>query len=87
MFGNYVHMLTISLLTVIAGIAHRDLKPENILCESPEKVLRSTFELLPLPRMRETSRFPVQITNTFADLTYQWELIPLKMLLLPWSVS
>uniref|UniRef100_A0A8C5K996 non-specific serine/threonine protein kinase n=1 Tax=Jaculus jaculus TaxID=51337 RepID=A0A8C5K996_JACJA len=38
MFDNYVHMLTISLLFVIPGIAHRDLKPENILCESPEKV-------------------------------------------------
>lgn len=41
MFDNYVHMLTISLLFVISGIAHRDLKPENILCESPEKVLRA----------------------------------------------
>lgn len=40
MFDNYVHMLTISWLFVISGIAHRDLKPENILCESPEKVLR-----------------------------------------------
>lgn len=40
MFDNYVHMLTISLLFVISGIAHRDLKPENILCESAEKVLR-----------------------------------------------
>lgn len=38
MFDNYVHMLTISLLFVVSGIAHRDLKPENILCESPEKV-------------------------------------------------
>ena len=41
MFDNYVHMLTISLLFVISGIAHRDLKPENILCESPEKVHRA----------------------------------------------
>ncbi|EFB27534.1 hypothetical protein PANDA_008153, partial [Ailuropoda melanoleuca] len=37
-FDNYVHLLTISSLFVISGIAHRDLKPENILCESPEKV-------------------------------------------------
>lgn len=43
MFDSQVHMLTISLLFVISGIAHRDLKPENILCESPEKVLRAWF--------------------------------------------
>lgn len=41
MFDNYVRVLTISLLSVISGIAHRDLKPENILCESPEKVLKA----------------------------------------------
>lgn len=46
MFDNYVHMLTISLLFVISGIAHRDLKPENILCESSEKVLRARLRML-----------------------------------------
>lgn len=66
MFDNYVCMLTISLLSVISGIAHRDLKPENILCESPEKVLKA--HLLGLTVHTEVGKLPLLSVRSLAAL-------------------
>lgn len=74
MFDNYVHILTISLLFVIPGIAHRDLKPENILCESPEKVQRADLGDYSLHSCGEATSTFCWVVSSSVGIRYQPEL-------------